>query len=69
MVKIALVFCDIDKVFADYQLGVFSIFESNPPLGLCSIGTIAKNRGHDVKIFDQLLHQYNLDNLIATINR
>lgn len=65
--KIALVFCDIDKTFFDYKFGVFSIFESNPPLGLCSIGTIAKNRNHDVKIFDQLLHHYTLDKLVETI--
>ena len=65
--KIALVFCDIDKIFADYPLGVFSIFESNPPLGLCSIGTIAESRGHKVKIFDQLLHNYDLNELIESI--
>lgn len=65
--KIALVFCDIDKIFADYPLGVFSIYESNPPLGLCSIGTIAKQRGCEVKIFDQLLHHYDLDELTESV--
>ena len=54
MFKIALVFCHIDEVFTNYEAGVFSIFESNPPLGLCSVGTIAKNKGHSVKIFDLL---------------
>ena len=67
LLKIALVFCSIDEVFAKYKAGVFSIFESNPPLGLCSVGTIAKNRGHKVKIFDQLLHRYSSDELIAAI--
>lgn len=65
--KIALVFCSIDEVFAKYKAGVFSIFESNPPLGLCSIGTVAKIRGHKVKIFDQLLHRYSSDELITVI--
>lgn len=67
MLKIALVFCHIDEVFTNYKVGVFSIFESNPPLGLCSVGTIAKSRGHSVKIFDQLLHHYTLDQLVAAI--
>lgn len=69
MFKIALVFCHIDEVFANYKAGVFSIFESNPPLGLCSVGTIAKNNGHSVRIFDQFLHHYTLDQLIDAIKR
>lgn len=67
MLKIALAYCHIDEVFADYKAGVFSIFESNPPLGLCSIGTIAKNEGHEVQIFDQKLRCYSLDQLVAAI--
>ena len=67
MLKIALVFCHIDEVFSNYKAGVFSIFESNPPLGLCSVGTIAKNKGHSVKIFDQLLRRYTLDQLVVAI--
>ena len=67
ILKLALVFCDIDKIFSDYPLGVFSIYESNPPLGLCSIGTIAKLRGWNVKIFDQLLHHHDLNELTESI--
>ena len=67
MLKIALIFCRIDDVFADYTAGVFSIFESNPPLGLAAVGTVAANRGHEVKIFDQLLHRYSQAELIEAI--
>lgn len=65
--KIALVFCDIDNLFSDCQAGVFSIFESNPPLGLCAIGTIAKMRGHEVHIFDQLLLKYDNKKLLQEL--
>lgn len=57
--KIALVFCKIDDRFSSCRAGVFSIFESNPPLGLAAVGTIAKQKGHEVKIFDQLLKKYS----------
>ena len=65
--KIALVFCDIDNLFSDCQAGVFSIFESNPPLGLCAIGTIAKMRGYEVHIFDQLLLKYDNKKLMKKL--
>lgn len=67
--KIALVFCQIDDVFNSYPAGVFSIFESNPPLGLAAIGTTAKLRGHDVKIFDQLLLHDSKKDFIERILR
>lgn len=65
--KVALVFCKIDSLFEKCAAGVFSIFESNPPLGLGAIGTVAKNRKHSVKIIDQLLYKYNNDELIDEI--
>ena len=65
--KIALVFCKIDSLFDECAAGVFSIFESNPPLGVGAIGTVAKNRKHNVKVFDQLLHQYDNNQLIDEI--
>ena len=65
--KIALVFCRIDNLFDKCSAGVFSMFESNPPLGLGAIGTAAKRRGHEVKIFDQLLHDYSNDEMIEWI--
>ena len=46
--NIALIFCKIDDLFSNYPAGVFSMFESNPPLGLGAIGTVAKLRGHKV---------------------
>lgn len=65
--KIALIFCKIDDLFEKYKAGVFSIFESNPPLGLCGIGTIGVNRNHQVKIFDQQLENYSNNSLINEI--
>lgn len=65
--KIALVFCEIDRLFDKYKAGVFSIFESNPPLGLAGIGTVAVNRGHEVKIFDQQLEKMTNDELVEKI--
>ena len=62
--NIALIFCKIDDLFSNYPAGVFSMFESNPPLGLGAIGTVAKLRGHKVKVFDQLLHKYDNEKLI-----
>lgn len=67
--RIALVFCHIDEEYTTCPAGVFSIFESNPPLGLCAIGTMAKLRGNEVKIFDQLLHHYNLVELVKAITK
>lgn len=65
--KIALVFCHVDKIYEDCPAGVFSIFESNPPLGLCAIGTVAKLKCNEVKVFDQLLHHYSLTDLLRVI--
>jgi radical SAM superfamily enzyme YgiQ (UPF0313 family) len=65
--KIGLIFCKIDDVFDRYKAGVFSIFESNPPLGLGAIGSVALNRGHQVKIFDQQLEQYSNEELIDEV--
>ena len=65
--KIALVFCKIDDAFNDCSAGVFSIFESNPPLGLGAIGTVGVLRRHEVKIFDQLLYKFNNEQLIEKI--
>ena len=65
--RIALVFCTIDDVFQRYPAGVFSLFESNPPLGLAAIGTIAKERHHAVRIFDPLLHHQDMEALLADI--
>lgn len=65
--KIALVFCKIDALFDEYTAGVFSIFESNPPLGLGAIGTIALNRGHEVTVFDQQLSNYSNIDLIEKL--
>lgn len=65
--KIALIFCKIDSLFADYKAGVFSIFESNPPLGLGAIGSIGVEKGHHVKIFDQQLEKYLNDELVKEI--
>ncbi|MDD6109308.1 MAG: radical SAM protein [Ruminococcus sp.] len=65
--KIALVFCRIDDAFASYPAGVFSIFESNPPLGLAAIGTVAKLRGHTVQIFDQLLYHDSNNRLLERL--
>lgn len=65
--RIALVFCRIDNLFAEYKAGVFSLFESNPPLGLGAIGTIATEMEQEVKIFDQLLHNQNNEELIESI--
>ncbi len=65
--NIALIFCKIDDLFSNYPAGVFSMFESNPPLGLGAIGTVAKLRGHKVKVFDQLLHKYDNEKLIEKI--
>lgn len=67
--KIALVFCSIDNIFNKCQAGVFSLFESNPPLGLGAIGTIAKEEGHEVRIFDQFLHHYDNERLIKEVLR
>jgi radical SAM superfamily enzyme YgiQ (UPF0313 family) len=53
--KIALIFCKIDHIFSEYPFGALSIFESNPPLGLGSVATIASKRGHHVVIIDQQL--------------
>ncbi len=66
--KIAFVFCEIDQLFSECKAGVFSIFESNPPLGICAIGTVAKKRGHEVKVFDQFLYKYNNDELVNKIS-
>ena len=67
--RIALVFCHIDEEYMACPAGVFSIFESNPPLGLCAIGTMAKLSGNEVKIFDQLLHHYSLEELVGVITK
>ena len=65
--NIALVFCKIDDLFDNCKAGVFSIFESNPPLGLASIGTVAKSEGHKVKVFDQLLKKFSNQELIEAV--
>lgn len=65
--KIALVFCRIDNMFSSCRAGVFSIFESNPPLGLAAIGTVVKQKGHEVKIFDQHLKNYSNIELISEL--
>lgn len=66
--RIALVFCKIDDRFSECRAGVFSIFESNPPLGLAAIGTIAKRKGNEIKIFDQLLKNQSNSELLDSIN-
>ena len=65
--KIILVFCETDELFGEYRAGVFSIFESNPPLGLGAIGTIALEYSCAVKIYDQLLLKKSRDQLIKEI--
>lgn len=65
--KIALVFCRIDHSFDQYPAGVFSIFESNPPLGPAAVGTIAQKKGFDVRVFDQLLDEYDNEQLLQAI--
>ena len=65
--KIILVFCEVDDFFDKCQAGVFSIFESNPPLGLGAIGTVALEYSCDVKIYDQLLLKKSRTELIKEI--
>lgn len=65
--KIALVFCEIDKLFEEYKAGVFSIFESNPPLGLGAIATTGVIRGHEVKLYDQQLLKYTNDKIVEKL--
>lgn len=57
--NIALVFCSIDKIFDRYPSGAFSLYESNPPLGLGSLASVIEPLGHNIKIYDQKL--LNLD--------
>ena len=67
--NVALVFCKVDDLFAGVRAGAFSIFESNPPLGLAAIGTVAKHHGCNVKIFDQLLMNMDNDELLEQLEQ
>lgn len=65
--NIALVFCQRDSLFGEFRVGALANIESNPPLGLASIGTVGTERGHNVKIFDQLLKKQTNNELINAI--
>lgn len=65
--NIALVFCSIDMIFDRYPSGAFSLYESNPPMGIGGLGTVVQELGHKVKIFDQKLIGLNDEELAKEI--
>jgi radical SAM superfamily enzyme YgiQ (UPF0313 family) len=65
--KIAFIFCSIDDVFKRFPSGAFTLYESNPPIGLGALASIAQEMGHEIKVFDQHVLKYENEELAKAV--